>query len=158
MQTSTVYLAGRLGDMSQPQSLVGQPVLLQAPAGKGPLVVKGPDGRQTAVSADGRGRARFGKTHRAGHYKLLREQAPDLNVPFSVNADRSESDLRRANLAQVQDVLNTPGTADAPRGKIEGRPGSEAPDPFRSNLWPIVLVALFGLLFAETWVVIRGVR
>ena len=158
MQTATVYLAGRLGNMDQPRTIVTQPVMLKEPPGEGPLVIEQPDGMSTAVASDGRGSVRFAKTMTAGHYELKRQTNSEFSVPFSVNVDRRDSRLVRGDLAAINETLMVPGRADAPRGQIDARPGSEAPDPFRSDVWPFVLVALFGLLLAETWVVIRGVR
>jgi hypothetical protein len=158
VQSACLYLSGRLGQLNQAQGLVGERVTLRAPPGDGGLVVERPDGDALSVSMDGKGLVRFDSTSLAGHYVLKREQDSDRSVWFSVNADRSESELAKADLEVIAELLMRPGEADAPRGKIEAKPGSKAPDPFRSDLWPIVLVALFGLLLAETWVVIRGVR
>jgi hypothetical protein len=158
MQSACLYLSGGLGELAQAHGLVGERVTLRAPPGEGGLVVERPDGDTLSVSADSKGLVRFTKTSLAGHYELKREQDGDRRASFSINVDRSESDLTQADLDVVAEVLARPGEADAPRGKVEAKPGSKAPDPFRSDLWPMVLVALFGLLLAETWVVIRGVR
>lgn len=158
LQSSVAYLAGQWGPKTQPQGSIGGSVLLRVPSGEGPLHVEGPGGSTYPVSVGARDTIRFDQGRAVGHYVLKRSEGNREGVPFALNADRSESDLRRVSAARVKELLNRPGEADAPHGSIQPRGAEAHADPSRSNLWPFILVALFGLLLAEGWVVVREVR
>jgi hypothetical protein len=159
MHQITLYLSGKLERESGESQRVGEPVIVDVPPGEGGLVLDRPDGAQVAMPDPApETKIEVSDIDVVGHYTLRRRSSQTSETVFAVNADRAESDLRRAELVGVAEVLRRPGAGVAPRA-AEAAPGelsADGSDSRRTRLWPVVLVALFWLLASEAWLVIRG--
>lgn len=159
MHQISLYLAGKLERESGASQRVGEPAIVDVPAGEGGLVLDRPDGAQVALPDPApETKVEIGDIDVVGHYSLRRRLGQAAETVFAVNADRAESDLARADLLEVAEVLRRPGAGVAPKvAEAEARGMSaDAPTSRRTRLWPVVLVALFWLLASEAWLVLRG--
>ena len=152
------HLAGALEQDRRASWRPGDRVTVNLPGGVGPLVLERPDGG-VIVLEPGERRAGEAMTldeiDLPGHYTLRRQGSRDEEVVFAVNGSSAESEPGLANLERLGELLVTAG-----KGKIPARvaqPSAPPPeDPHRTRLWPWVLLALFGLLLSEGWLVLRG--
>ena len=159
LHQSVLYLAGRLQEDDAPMRTVGHPVHIQAPPGRGDLLLQRPDGSEVRVvgPADGRDQTVvIEDTDLAGLYVLSRRSSPAAPVTFAVHGDRTESDLTPYGREQASALLSRPGRDAAPTLSAEATPaGLASPPTGRTRLWPFVLMALFGLLALETVLILR---
>ena len=155
VQQLVIGLAGRLEPVGQSVVQVGQPLQVKSPDGTGPLVVVRPDGTEQPVRAESNGRVRYADTEQPGVYRLLRKDNPAHEQLFAVNPNLAESDLRLASLDAIYAMLNPVDAVSktgAPRVEKRGQVPTH-----RSNLWPMVLLALFGLLLVEAVLVVKSI-
>ncbi len=163
LQRTVEYLAGRFDREHQSAFRIGDPLLLEAPPGEGPLVLTGPQGleRDLEARAARPGEAALcdmGILELAGTYTLSRRNAPLDNKSFSLNVDRAESLLRYYESSELSDRLQASGRPVSLTGPKErsataspGRPlGADEP------LWPVALLALFALLVGEGWFALKS--
>ena len=158
VQQLCLHLADRLEHTVQSSITVGEPYLIGLEPGLERLVVEAPDGRTVEYDdplRDGKGPIRFEDTGRSGVYSVVRVQAGSREPRverFAVNPDPREMDTARENPAQIMAALE-PGAAGA-----TGTPSVAlaSSSPWRTNLWPYVLVALFFLLVSEAALVARS--
>lgn len=163
LQRTVEYLAGRF-DREEARALeIGVPLLLEAPPGDGPVVLTGPDGVQGELEArPGRPGEEdlcdLGALEQAGTYSLSRRSAPLDAKNFSLNVDRAEGRLEHFDPQALMARLQSRGPAPSATADRElvsgatprGSPGNEEP------LWPMALLALFGLLVGESWFALRA--
>lgn len=156
-----LYLSGKLERQSGASLMVGEPAVVPIPEGDGPVVVQRPDGVEVTLTeevAPDQDEITVVETDVVGHYLVRRTAGRGEEQAFSVNADRAESRLSRADPKALEELLATPGTGTALPGAEE--PGAEAEggleDSNRTPIWPVILVLLFGLLASEAWLVLRS--
>ncbi|MCB9727669.1 MAG: BatA domain-containing protein [Deltaproteobacteria bacterium] len=155
----TLYLAGKLDRESGESHRVGEPAIVEIPPGEGALVLERPDGAQVAIPDPApETKIEVGDIDVVGHYALRRRSGDAAETVFAVNADRAESELARADLVAVAELLRRPGAGVAPPVAEAEDPelSVDAPSSRRTRLWPVVLVALFWLLASEAWLVLRS--
>ena len=133
---------------------MGESVALEAPQGRTDLIVRTPDGRVLPVAQGRGGEVVFHDTQIPGTYVLSRKNDPGSKRLFVVRADPSESDLSLIDLEKVQSLVNTPGKRGS-KSSLAKKQSDINPAP-RSDLWPMVLMALFMLLVAEASLVFRS--
>ncbi|MFT7583288.1 MAG: hypothetical protein ACI9MR_004975 [Myxococcota bacterium] len=175
IQRIAQYLARALGEDATHGHLVGQPVRVPTPDGRGPLTLVRPDGVEVPLS-DSDGGGQEGDAAEAatvylegpmlvGHYSVRRGTDPRHSVSFAVNSDRRESDFSRVDTSVVAsvttevtrdngvipDYASAQGQDDAPQldASLGGSGG-------RTILWPYILAGLFLLFGAEAWLLVRG--
>lgn len=156
------HLADRMGQRDTSSHSVGEVAEVPLTPGEGELVLELPDGGSRTLRAPGEGaagRVQVAELDQPGIHRLHRRDAPDDAVLFAAHVDRAESDLQPAETKRLQEVLERPGRDRAPmasRGS-EGEAGAAAGGvPEGTRVWPWVLLALFGLLISEAWLVVRG--
>ena len=154
VQQLVLHLAGRLDRPMRPSALVGEawPIELEATLER--LVVEGPDGQTTEIDdplKDGKGPLSFEATGRAGVYTVRKwlEGGAARTERFAVNPDPREMDPAPTAAADLLGRL-APGEASGP-----GVAALATTSPWRTNLWPYVLAALFALLASEALLVVR---
>ncbi len=159
MQQLVRYLGGTLEREGRLANTVGDVVTVAVPEGTGPLVLDRPDGAEVPLGEPEAADARelpIPDVDVAGHYTVRRAGSAHGARTIAVNGPRTESDLSLADLPRVHAALERPGSAVAPPEAEAIAEATPAEDPSRTRLWPAVLVALFGLLASEAWLVVRG--
>lgn len=154
VQQLVLHLAGRLDRPMRPAALVGEawPIELEATLER--LVVEGPGGQTTEIDdplADGKGPLSFRETGRAGVYTVRKwlEGGAERVERFAVNPDPREMDPSATGAGALLERL-APGEASGPGVAVLA-----TTSPWRTNLWPYVLAALFALLASEALLVVR---
>lgn len=158
VQQLCMHLADRLEHTVQSSIAVGEPYVIDTEPGLARVVVETPDDRTVEYDdplRDGRGPVRFEDTGQSGVYRVDRVLAGDREPAverFAVNPDPRESDVGRESPAEIIAALE-PGTGGPDGAPITTLASSS---PWRTNLWPYVLVALFFLLISEAALVARS--
>lgn len=154
VQQLVLHLAGRLDRPLRPSVLAGEPWPVDLEPTVTRVEVETPDGRALDFDnplKDGKGPLLVEDTGRSGVYTVRKWlEGGGVKVErFAVNPDPREMDPATVGREDLLGRL-APGTADGP---------SIAPlastSPWRTNLWPYVLVALFALLASEAALVFR---
>ena len=163
LQRTVEYLAGRFDRDHGGSLALGSPTILDAPPGSGPVVLTGPRGLELELEARS---ARTGQPERvelpplerAGSYSLSRRNDPLGARGFCLNVDRSESDLAVYEPRELQDRLHgSGGKTDAPSPKVSLTGAVSPAAPTRGEpLWPVALLALFGILIGEAWFALKA--
>lgn len=155
MQQLVLHLAGRLDRALRPSALVGEPWPVDLEATVTRVEVETPDGRSLDFDDplhDGKGPLQITDTGRSGVYTVRKwlEGAGAARVGrFAVNPDPRETDPARATREDLLARL-APGAVEGP-----GIASLASTSPWRTNLWPYVLVALFALLASEAVLIVR---
>ncbi|MFT7624408.1 MAG: hypothetical protein ACI9WU_003595 [Myxococcota bacterium] len=150
VQHLVLHLGGRLEESARSTLVVGESHRINVGRDVLAIEVTGPDGSQTRFEgADlASGDVRFHETGQRGIYTVrqIRSQGAE-EERFAVQVDVRESTLAAADRAEVERLL-TAGEAD---GAEVARALEAAPAERSGNLWPTVLLSLFVILGAETW-------
>jgi hypothetical protein len=163
LQRTVEYLAGRFDGEHQTDLEIGEPLLVEAPAGQGPLVLTGPQDLELEIEAPRRRPGEpdlcdIGVLERAGTYSLSRRDAPLDMKNFSLNVDRAESLLTYYGSEELSERLQPNGrelkitTSETGSAGDAGGRRQDHGEP----LWPIALLALFALLIGESWFALRS--
>jgi hypothetical protein len=157
VQQLTLHLADRLERAVPSAVLVGEPYPIQLAEGTERVVVEAPDGHTDVFDRpmrDGVRSVAYDETTAIGVY-TVRKTMEGIGEPvierFAVNPDPREMDTARLSVSAVIDSLE-PGDGSDTR-RVAPLTGDS---PWRTNLWPYVLVGLFGLLISETLLVVRS--
>ncbi len=162
MQRICAYLARTLERPGGPGIVVGEEAHVQVPDGRGPLMLVRPDGTETPIEAgDDAAMVYVGAPEQAGHYAVMRAGERQRALPFAVNVDRRESDLRRASVdalaAITSQVTRDNGVLPALDVATAGQEDVAAADERgRTVLWPWILAGLFLLFGSEAWLLVKG--
>jgi len=161
MQRTCAYLARTLERADGPGLVVGEEAHAAVPDGRGPLVLVRPDGVEVPLEAAEDAAAVFvGTPELAGHYAVMRAGERERALPFAVNVDRRESDLRLASsevLAEIaSQVTRDNGVLPALDLAAEADTVGVADQRGRTVLWPWILAGLLLLFGGEAWLLVRG--
>ena len=107
-----------------------------------------PDGRVRHLDGDDltAGETIFSETGLSGVYSVRQVRAgASEESRFAVYIDPRESQLRATPMAELNSLLS--GTSVQPVTEEIGSPLPQRKD----DVWPVLLVALFGILSLETW-------
>jgi hypothetical protein len=161
LQRMVAYLAGRFDRERAAEPQIGRPVRVEAPPGEGELVLTGPEGleqvlEEKAVCSGSPATCDLGALDHAGSYAVFRKSDPTHRRELSLNVDREEGKVEAyeapALRAHLQGTATQPAVAEtSPAPELPPVPAGGEP------LWPVALIALFGLLLAEAWFALRRV-
>ena len=160
-QRICAYLARALDRPGGPGIVVGEEAHVAVPDGRGPLLLLRPDGAEVPLDAAEDAATVFvGAPDLAGHYAVMRAGERERALPFAVNVDRRESDLRVANESVLSEIA---GRVMADNGVLPALdPAADSEDVAlseqrgRTVLWPWILAGLFLLFGSEAWLLVRG--
>jgi len=150
VQQLVLYLAGRL-ESPRPHSIhVDQVRTVPLDRDVDSVQVNTPDNRTVRIAAADmpRGEIRFQDTRIPGLYTVTQSPKHNTTELFTVHIDPMESKVVAAEQATIERLLDTTdgnqtsSLAKAPPQEKRGR---------RGNMWPAILIALFGLLGVEAW-------
>jgi len=151
VQQLILYLSARLDQHRASSLVVGDARTISVGRDVNEIEINRPDGRQVRFTgADlAVGEVRFHDTELAGIYTVRQRRRQGAEEQrFAVNVDPKESALVPADRETVERVLQsgrkTPGAA-------VNEPTAQSAPQRRGNLWPMLLLSLFVLLCAETW-------
>ncbi|QDT04599.1 hypothetical protein K227x_29920 [Rubripirellula lacrimiformis] len=126
----------------------GDPIELQVTdAGSQSAMLTAPSGNAIELAGESLGDRTEFRTHRTsepGQYWLEWDLAGN-RVPFQVNRDPRESNLRSLSSNQIERLLSTTGSSAAADGNQTTVLTSEANDP----VWPYLLASLVALITAD---------
>lgn len=162
VQRICAYLARALDGEGGIGFEVGEEARAPIPEGRGPVVLVGPDGRETPleVPEDEAESIFIGAPDVAGHWLVMRAGERERGLPFAVNVDRRESDLRAAPESDLATIAGTlmrdngvlPSVDAAEVSTGESMPSEQG----RTMLWPWILAGLFLLFGSEAWLLVRN--
>ena len=90
--------------------------------------------------------ATFQDTDLAGVYSVNQNNdGSKTETRFAVHIDPLESNLRDVDMSEIQAIISLPGTP-----KVLPEQTASSPQQ-RDDVWPMVLITLFGVLGVETW-------
>jgi len=162
MQRICAYLARTLERPGGPGIAVGEEAHVQVPDGRGPLVLVKPDGSETPVeAADDAATVFIGAPDMAGQYSVMRAGERARALPFAVNVDRRESDLRVVSPTVMADIASQVTKDNGVLPSLDVAAGEEDPvgvadQRGRTVLWPWILAGLFLLFGSEAWLLVKG--
>jgi len=162
MQRICAYLARTLERPGGPGIVVGEEAHVQVPDGRGPLMLVRPDGGETPLeAADDSPTVFVGAPDIAGHYSVMRAGERDRALPFAVNVDRRESDLRAVDPAVMAEIASQVSKDNGVLPSLDVAAGEEdnigiADQRGRTVLWPWILAGLFLLFGSEAWLLVKG--
>lgn len=161
MQRICAYLARALERPGGPGITVGEEAHVAVPDGRGPLVLVRPDGAEVPLDAPEDAATAFvGALDLAGHYLVMRAGERERALPFAVNVDRRESDLRVASEEVLSDIaghlMRDNGVLPAVDPSADTEDVALAEQRGRTVLWPWILAGLFLLFGSEAWLLVRG--
>jgi hypothetical protein len=148
VQQQILHLGGRLEPMDSRDLVVGEPHRISLERHVEAIEVICPDGRVRHLDGDDltAGETIFSETGLSGVYSVRQVRAgASEESRFAVYIDPRESQLRATPMAELNSLLS--GTSVQPVTEEIGSPLPQRKD----DVWPVLLVALFGILSLETW-------
>lgn len=156
------YLARALDRAGGAGFTVGEEIKAKIPDGSGPLVLVAPDGSESPLEAVEDSPTVFvGMPSMAGHYAVMRAGERERALPFAVNVDRKESDLRAVSEAVMTEVAGVLMRDNGVLPSVDTLSETEIAqgttnEGGRTVLWPFILAGLFLLFGSEAWLLVRG--
>ena len=148
VQQLVLHLARRLDPPESRSITVGETRRIHLERQVGTLEVVRPNGQVVELQGDALAgdEAIFQDTGLAGVYSVTQNNdGSKTEKRFAVHIDPLESNLRDVEISDIQAIINPPGTPIVPTEQTESSPQQ------RDDIWPMVLITLFGVLGVETW-------